>query len=58
MPYALKFYLYFGVWIIVAVVVADQWLRGFNAALVLSFGAAYGIGIILFGRWLFGRKTL
>jgi hypothetical protein len=39
MPYALKFYLYFGVCVVVATVIADQWLRGSSASFFLTFGA-------------------
>ena len=57
MPYALKLYLYLGVGFVVAVVVADQWLRHRSSTIVLGFGATYGVGDRR-GRWLFGRKTL
>ena len=58
MPYALKAYIYLGVWFTAATVLADRWLRYFSAPFILAFAIAYAMVMILFGRWLFGRKTL
>ena len=58
MPYAIKLYIYLGVWLVVATVLADQWLRHFSGPFVLTFGAVYAAIMIIVGRWLFRRKTL
>ena len=58
MPYALKMYIYLGVWFTAATVIADRWLRHFSAVFILTFAAGYAVVMILFGRWLFRRKTL
>ena len=58
MPYALKVYIYLGVWLTAATVLADRWLRYFSAPIILMFAIAYATIMILFGRWFFGRKTL
>jgi hypothetical protein len=54
----LKMYIYLGVWFTAATVIADQWLRHFSAVFILTFAAGYAMVMILFDRWLFGRKTL
>ena len=58
MPYALKLYLYLGVWFTAATVLAVRWLRDFSAPFVLAFALAYAVLVVLIGRRLFGRKTL
>jgi hypothetical protein len=58
MPYTLKFYIYLGVWFTAAAVLANRWLRHFSVRFILIFAATYAMIMILFGRWLFGRKQL
>jgi hypothetical protein len=58
MPYALKLYTYLFVWFTAVAVLAARWLHDFSASFVLTFSAAYAVLMILFGRWLFGRKEL
>ena len=58
MSYAVKLYLYLGVWFGVITVLADQWLRHLSGPFALTFGAVYAVIMIIGGRWLFRRKTL
>jgi hypothetical protein len=58
MPYALKLYIYLFVWFTTAAVLAARWLHDFSASIILTFSAVYAVLMILFGRWLFGRKAL
>jgi hypothetical protein len=58
MPYGLKHFLYASAWCIVGSVIGFRWLSDSNLLTVLGIGLLMSVVMVLFGRWLFGRKTL
>ena len=56
MPYAVKFYLYFFITGVVAVVVSYRWMADLAWLPTIGIALAYAYAVILLGRWLFGRK--
>jgi len=58
MPHALKVSVYFMVWFVAVSLIAFRWFSEFNLPTVIGLGLLSGVAMILFGRWLFGRKNL
>ena len=58
MPHALKVSVYFMVWFVAVSLIAFRWFSEFNLPTVIGLGLLMAVAMILFGRWLFGRKNL
>ena len=58
MPRALKVSVYFMVWFVAVSLIAFRWFSEFNLPTVIGLGLLMAVAMILFGRWLFGRKNL
>jgi len=56
MSYAVKLYIYLGVWFVVATVLADQWLRHLSAPFAVTCGAVYAMMMIIVStHWSLGQ---
>jgi hypothetical protein len=46
------------VWFVAVSLIAFRWFSEFNLLTVIGLGLLMAVAMILFGRWLFGRKNL